>query len=104
VISVRMPLIFGEWMPMNEQGMYVQGEFLPFESDYFLQHAVYVKSFVKSLWQWIQTSRLPSSIHVQKQGQEIEELENSVYIRDNKPAGELLQTVLEHYRKFNLFY
>src|SRR5699024_5331671 len=39
--TIHVPILFGEWMPMNEQGMYVGNQFISFDSAHFLSEAVY---------------------------------------------------------------
>lgn len=102
-IIIKTPLLFGEWMPMNEKGFNRNNELIAFDSDLFHAEAVYIKDFTKGLIQWLQTPSLPRVLEV-KSAKEKEKknlkLENSVYIRDNVPISEKLKLVQDHYHQY----
>ncbi|MBP1947248.1 hypothetical protein [Virgibacillus litoralis] len=104
---INLPILFGEWMPMKKAGMYYKNKFISFDSDIFLNEAIYIGDFMKSLAQWIKSSQLPEILEVKsinnKQSEEIK-LENSVYIRNNRTIEENLKMVIKHYEKFEDFY
>ncbi|SDQ88365.1 hypothetical protein [Virgibacillus salinus] len=104
---IKLPILFGEWMPMKINGMYHNNSFIPFDSDIFLNEAIYIGDFMKSLTQWIKSSQLPEILEVKsinnKQSEEIK-LENSVYIRNNRTIEENLKMVIKHYEKFEDVY
>ncbi|MFB4169764.1 hypothetical protein [Virgibacillus sp. JSM 102003] len=104
---IKLPLLFGEWMPMKRDGMYLQSTFISFDSDIFLNEAIYIGDFMRSLIQWEKSSQLPEVLEVKsinnKQNEEIK-LENSVYIRNNRTIEENLEMVIKHYEKFEELY
>jgi len=104
--TIHVPVLFGEWMPMNEQGMYVGNQFISFDSAHFLSEAVYIKDFIAGLFQWMQVDDLPSSLEVKSKSSESRavKLENTVYIRDNERTADKLKKVLNHYRNYQHFY
>ncbi|MBY7143095.1 hypothetical protein KFZ56_08500 [Virgibacillus sp. NKC19-3] len=106
-VIINAPLLFGEWMPMNEQGVYCNNSFITFDSDYFQTEAIYIKDFTNGLLQWLKTEELPSHLEVRseknKENQHVK-LENAIYIRDNRPMEEKVSNVLEHYRMYSNFY
>lgn len=103
---IHVPVLFGEWMPMNEQGMYVGNRFISFDSAHFLSEAVYVKDFIAGLFQWIQADELPPSLEVKSKSSESRslKLENTVYIHDNERTADKLKKVLHHYRSYQQFF
>ncbi|HLR62860.1 MAG TPA: hypothetical protein VK097_10505 [Lentibacillus sp.] len=106
-ITIKLPLIFGEWMPMNEEGIYTQNDFIRFDSEPFLSRAVHVADVFESLEQWIASSELPAILDVRsfhdRQTDNIK-LENAVYIRNNRPINEQIKMVKKHYGRYKKFY
>ncbi|MFC4559304.1 hypothetical protein ACFO3D_13980 [Virgibacillus kekensis] len=105
--TVELPLLFGEWMPMNEAGIYRQNNHIPFDSNFFQKNAVYVDDFVRSLLLWMKASQLPGVLEVKSATDDKEvniKLENSVYIRNNIPINELVGLVKNHYNKYRNIY
>lgn len=96
-ILIKAPLLFGEWMPMNENGMYRNHLFIPFDSTYFLTEAVYIEDFVSYLVKW-----LNDDIADNKKSAIIK-LEHSAYTRDNRPIEKKLEQVKEHYHQFKKY-
>src|SRR5699024_2455526 len=41
-VSIQPPLLFGEWMPMIEKGMFYDDQLILFDSSYFLENAVFI--------------------------------------------------------------
>ncbi|MFU0788606.1 hypothetical protein [Virgibacillus proomii] len=95
-LFIELPLLFGEWMPMTEKGMYMNQHFIPFSSTHFLEHAIYIKDFVKSLMDWLETDDDYKKLTVIKKNQ----LEKILQIRDNKPNKDKLEQVIRHYCLF----
>ncbi|MDO6449259.1 hypothetical protein [Oceanobacillus profundus] len=98
---IHTPILFGEWMPMKEEGIYNEDTFIPFESETFEKSALYIGDFTKALLQWLQVSDLPPILYVNnkndgKKGDS--KLEKNVFIRDNIPKREKVKSVIEHYR------
>ncbi|QKY68599.1 hypothetical protein [Lentibacillus sp. CBA3610] len=106
-VTIKLPLVFGEWMPMNQEGMYSQHEFIRFDTQQFASEGVYIDSFLKSLLQWLHSSDLPSTLEVKsshdRQRTKIK-LENTVYIRNNRPINQSLNTVKHHYEMYKNIY
>lgn len=106
--TIYYPLLFGEWMPMNENGFTAHGEQILFDSEDFLREAIYVKDFVKNILLWNnKSSDLPAEIHVRsahsKKRNEIK-LENYVYIQDNGNVQDKVKLVRNHFEKYSYFY
>lgn len=106
-VTIKVPLLFGKWMPMNEHGLYKNDELITFDSNYFKTEAIYIKDFTNGLLQWLKAEYLPFNMNVdsvRNKAKENVKLENSIYISDNRPIEENLENVLEHYRRYNSFY
>ncbi|ASK60809.1 hypothetical protein CFK37_00600 [Virgibacillus phasianinus] len=101
-INISLPFVFGEWMPMDEQGMYVNQEYIRFDDTKFQTQAIYVGDFVDCLMQWMKIPVLPKQISLTrdknvKTGKET--LEKQLYIRENRPIDEKVSEVINHYKK-----
>ncbi|OZU90637.1 hypothetical protein CIL03_05730 [Virgibacillus indicus] len=107
VTLIKIPLLYGEWMKMNEKGMFRDKAFIPFDSDDFEEKAIYIKDFTNGLIQWLKFGKLPPHLHVisaKNNEKEGVKLENSIYLRDNRPNKEKLMPVLDHFKKFKELY
>ncbi|MFD1850057.1 hypothetical protein [Oceanobacillus bengalensis] len=101
--TIKAPLLYGEWMPMNEKGCYVGEEYITFESDYFKQNAIYIKDFTEGLIQWLDSGVLPATFEVKSYNNN-EKLDNIFYIRNNKPVDKKVKKLLEHYHSYKNSY
>ncbi|AIF45221.1 hypothetical protein [Virgibacillus sp. SK37] len=101
------PLLYGEWMPMNKQGIIHGKEVIPFDSKRFQQDAIYIKEFTKLLIQCMKVKELSPNLYVKTKEmtkREKEKLENSIYIRDNIPKKKRIEQVMKHYEQFKSMY
>ncbi|WP_339228790.1 hypothetical protein NSQ77_03225 [Oceanobacillus sp. FSL K6-2867] len=99
--AIYTPILFGEWMPMKEEGIFDQGKFIPFASEAFKKNALYIGDFSKALLQWLQISDLPRVLYVNhhdKGKSDDSKLEKNVFIRENIPKHKRVKAVIEHYR------
>lgn len=64
VTFIRTPFLFGEWMPMDEDGCYRNNEYIRFDSDWFKQHAIYIQDFTKVLIQCVQSTKHPREMDI----------------------------------------
>ncbi|WP_449354081.1 hypothetical protein ACUL41_12015 [Virgibacillus natechei] len=106
-VEINTPLLFGEWMPMNEEGFYNNNTFIRFDSDYFQTEAIYIDDFTKGLIQWLKMKEFPSTLEVRSEKNKDNKhvkLENTVYIRDNRPMADKVKNVLEHYQLYRKIY
>ncbi|MFC4024478.1 hypothetical protein ACFOUV_11795 [Oceanobacillus longus] len=101
--TIKAPLLFGEWMPMNEKGIFHKNEFIPFTSEKFKESSLYVQNFTKGLLQWMKVPNLPSELHIYSSNHKREvntKLDKNIYLRDNTPNRDHVKTVIEHYVLF----
>ncbi|WP_162985638.1 hypothetical protein [Virgibacillus halodenitrificans] len=106
-IFIFAPLLYGEWMPMNKQGILHGKEIIPFDSTRFEQDAIYIKEFTKLLIQWMKGNKTSSALYVktkETKKREKEKLENSIYIRDNIPKEKRIEQVIKHYEQYGAMY
>ncbi|SHG23048.1 hypothetical protein [Ornithinibacillus halophilus] len=107
IIQVTVPILFGEWMPMSEEGIIYNDRLIPFESEEFLTEAIYINDFIQVFSQLIKASNLSNNIMVCSQkcrDSKDVSLENSIYIRDNVPIEEKVEEVKRHYQRYKDFY
>src|SRR5690625_5995594 len=43
---IQTPILFGEWMPMDQKGAYINDTYITFESPEFLITAIYINDFI----------------------------------------------------------
>ncbi|WP_430787685.1 hypothetical protein VBD025_17115 [Virgibacillus flavescens] len=101
-INIELPLLFGEWMPMDEKGMYTGDQYIEFCSKRFQDEAVYIDDFTNCFMQWLTITNLPEKISLTKDRNFLSEkdsLEKQMYIRENRPIDIQLSQVINHYKK-----
>lgn len=102
VINIVVPLLFGEWMPMDEKGIYSDKTYIQFDSDRFQDEAIYIDDFVDCFMQWLPVKDLPRRISLSRNRNlenKKDSLENQLYIRENRPIDRQVVQVIEHYKK-----
>ncbi|WP_010529927.1 hypothetical protein [Lentibacillus jeotgali] len=105
--AIELPLVFGEWMPMNKEGIYVQNDFVRFDSERFISTAVHVSNIAESIEQWVTSTRLPQVLDVRScHDREADRIKfkNAVYIRNNRSIKEQITMVRKHYERYKRFY
>lgn len=103
---IDQSFFFGEWMPMNEEGMYYQGQFISFTSELFLEKALYVKKLTNMMIHLIHENQRKSNLLIvlSPKNQLSEQLlEKNQSIRDNIPKEDL-NIVLSHYHRYKKYY
>ncbi|MFS0752184.1 hypothetical protein [Oceanobacillus sp. 1P07AA] len=95
-------LLVGEWMEMNNQGIYRNDKFIRFDSSYFKKQAIYITDFVNALLHWIQMDTLPSSFQVFPKQENIsnKKVEKKVFLRKNRSIDTIVQSLKKHYEQF----
>lgn len=107
ITNIHVRLLFGEWMPMDQRGVYVNGQHITFDSNLFLTQAVYITDFVQGLLNWMTIPSLPRSLNIksrQDKRDTNEKLENTIFLKDNTPIEEKIQIVKTHYKRFKDVY
>ncbi|WP_087973314.1 hypothetical protein [Oceanobacillus rekensis] len=105
--TIRTSILFGEWMPMNEKGIFHKNEYIPFTSEKFKRESIYAADFTEALMQWLKITNLPSELTIYPNNDEkkkVTKIEKNRYIRENIPNKENLKNVIEHYYKFKKMY
>ncbi|GLO65649.1 hypothetical protein [Oceanobacillus kimchii] len=95
-------LLVGEWMNMNEQGVYRNDEFIRFDSKYFKEQAIYIVDFVNALLHWIQMDNLPICFQVFPKQENIsnKKVEKKIFLRKNRSIDTVIQSLKNHYEQF----
>lgn len=106
VINVEIPLLFGEWMHMNENGMFRANDVIPFSSETFLTEAIYIADFVPWLLKSVEVARWPQSCIIKSPNSKAAdtEPEKTIYLRKCGPVDENLQKVKNHFNTFKHLY
>ncbi|WP_100011471.1 hypothetical protein [Lentibacillus sediminis] len=103
VIPVYIPYLFGEWIPMQEEGFYQGEEFISFASQEFREGAVDIKDAAKGLLQLLKAKKLPEEI-ILDPSRKGEKLENLLFLRNNRPIERSLKTLQSHYQQYKGLY
>lgn len=100
--SIYPSLLVGEWMKMNDKGIYRNDEFIRFESRYFKEQAIYIIDFVNALLHWIQMDTLPSYFQVFPKQENIsnKKVEKKIFLRKNRSIDTIIQLLKKHYELF----
>lgn len=107
LITVHANILFGEWMPMDLQGIYIGEKYVSFESDEFLREAIYVEDFVQILMTILQSSHLADHIYIRSR--EVKSLvgipeEQIINLRTQTPIKEKIRSLQKHFREFRQWY
>lgn len=106
-LFIHPPILFGEWMPMEETGFYDQQQVVAFDSERLKSRGVYMKDFAKGLIQWMSITQLPAELivkSIREKDQKDEKQENVIYLRDNVSVDENIKKVREHYERYKASY
>lgn len=102
-LFIKQPLLFGEWMPMNNKGMYYNKNYILFNSSKFQTEAIYIKDFIHALLNWINQPSLSTSV-VKDSNSTDKKFVKNMYFRNNESKEVKLKNVLEHYKRYKDFY
>lgn len=102
-VTIEIPLLYGEWMPMDEKGIFVQNKYISFTSNIFMEKGVYVQDYIKDFLDVIHAKIASSS---DEKSVIVEELilENDSYFRDNSTKRKIIEQLQKEYRRNRLYY
>lgn len=106
LINIELPLLFGEWMPMDAHGVYANNQYVKFDSNKFRNDAIYIDDFIDCFMQWIKIPDLPKTIALTKDKKLIKDQQSlgiQMYIREDRPKDEQVSKVIQHYEKLQRF-
>lgn len=107
VLLIDIPNLFGEFMPMTDEGYYDKEKWIEFSAETFQNDGVYIAHFVEEfidlLEKLTENINLKSIIKEKGQNEEVS-LEKSFFLRENVPIGKELAKVRKHYKKFKALY
>ncbi|MDC3417217.1 hypothetical protein [Aquibacillus salsiterrae] len=105
---VKLPLLYGEWIPRDYDGIFFQDEYIRFDSTRFQREAVYISDFIESLLQVIATSDrvLGTNLLIIKRKNEREEYKEkgTIVVDESKPMEKRLAELDDHYELYKDFY
>src|SRR5690606_19650653 len=82
-VTINAPLLFGEWMEMTNEGVTDGNRIIPFQSDEFLQDAIYIEDFILSTYPLFESNKRSGDYQVISNKMYLDDavkLENSIYI------------------------
>lgn len=101
-LCIEIPLLYGEWMPMDKSGIYVDNKHILFTSRQFKEKAVYVKDFIKNCLDSLDGNMKDTKESLSKNQEFI--LENNPCFRDNRNKNKKVEKLQEHYLRYASFY
>lgn len=106
-VSISAPILFGEWMPMDEKGFYQTGDRIDFSSETFMNEGIYIADFIKNFLQWVKEPINSNEIQLKSARNlenEAEKLDKFFFVRENIPIEECLRKVRSHFEKYHFLY
>ncbi|MDY0407878.1 hypothetical protein ACFFIS_12580 [Virgibacillus soli] len=107
VINLNIPYLIGEWMPLKKDGIFIDGKLYQYDNELLSHEAIYMKDVATMLFHWMKNPLVPATLSIKK-GKYSEQcnkkLENSIFIRDNRPNKESVLTLREHYDRYSFYY
>lgn len=102
-VRIQLPLLFGEWMPMDEKGIYVLNKYISFSSEDFMKKGIYVRDYMNGILAVMKEKSAASS---NKTSIVVEELilENDSHFRDNSTKRKIIERLQRHFRQNRFFY
>lgn len=104
--TIYLPLLFGEWMKMDEKGLFLKNKHILFTSNLFKKEALYIKIFAKVLINLLQKGNLPKEIYIlsrnSTQSKQIPTQKCIHLLKDERER--YLPEVIAHYQQHKLFY
>jgi hypothetical protein len=107
VITIIAPILYGEWMDMTAESVILGQRRIAFDSEEFQSTAIHVLDFIQATLPLFQKQYSPSIINVFSKKVFLDDavkLENSLYIRDNRPIEKNVKKVIEHYKRHKELY
>ncbi|WP_077623069.1 hypothetical protein [Sediminibacillus massiliensis] len=102
---IDVPLLFGEWMPRDETGIYFRNKHIPFDTAEFKENAIYIGDFAEVVagllegeTSWRRKRAIPDS------SLEEGDNENIIKMKAKKTIEARLKELDEHYRNYQELY
>lgn len=103
-IFIEAPYLFGEWMPMTEEGLERKGEIVAFSSDTLFDEGIYIGDFLEFFITFMEKEPEVENIRLWPARNQGKKLEKSFLVDENIPIQEKLQQVISHYKRFKDLY
>ncbi|MFZ3577905.1 hypothetical protein [Virgibacillus sp. DJP39] len=101
-VALHTPLLFGEWMPMDEEGIFVNDQYIAFDSNEFQNEAIHINDFIDCFMQWLNACSMPNLIALTPNQSVIGEEGDPgkyIYLRKERPLEEQVNLLVNHYEK-----
>lgn len=103
--TIKPAFLFGEWMLMDEQGVYNNRRYYSFFKPKFEEAAIYIKDFTEIMLQLLQEKKLPSTLDIRSEKEKMESVQDqSIYIREKTAIHLTIKKLIKHYKRFKEFY
>ncbi|MRH43375.1 hypothetical protein GH741_11865 [Aquibacillus halophilus] len=107
LIHVELPLLYGEWMPRDNNGIFHTRNYIKFDSETFENEAIYIDDFVDAMWQILSSRKKPEKIKfksLRKEGRDEKDPAQVLYIREKERMETRLLNLNNHFEQFSKFY
>lgn len=94
-------------MPLDDSGVYIESRYIRYNSDLFKKRAIDINDFLPLFISLLNKSDLPSKINVMSQkmaNNRTKNLENYLFIRDNRPKTLFVDRLKKHFQRYDRFY
>ncbi|MDY0396074.1 hypothetical protein ACFSMW_02080 [Virgibacillus halophilus] len=104
-VVIHIPMLVGRWMPMNEEGVFVNEQHIPFFDEKF-RRSIAIDSLVLSLLQLPAISKLPEAITILPKSSptHANEERQTIYMIDDYNAQGKKTRLLEHFHDHPEFF
>ncbi|CQR46992.1 hypothetical protein BN1058_01281 [Paraliobacillus sp. PM-2] len=100
ITYIQVPMLYGNWMSRNDNGLFWNKEIIPFYSQLFRSEAIFVDDFVHVLMQIIKSGLKPAVIQIQRANKKRASKDRSIiYIVKNREREEELEQLDDHFRQ-----
>lgn len=105
--TVQVPYLFGEWMPLTEEGFYYNEKKIEFSSEEFKNNGLYIGDFLQLILTWVVETPPSDRILLfpaRNTEKQVKKLEKTFPVEENVPIEESVQQVISHYKQFKILY
>ncbi|MFP7494796.1 hypothetical protein SFC66_13500 [Terribacillus saccharophilus] len=101
--QILLPILYGEWMPRNEEAVIWNDRLIPFQDDYFLQHALPITSVMQTISKLLAAGREMEGYRIYAE-EVCPEQEDRSIIAIKRNISDDLKVLHKHYGQYSRFY
>src|SRR5690625_45955 len=98
ITIIQKPLLYGEWMEMDEEGLYIRDEYILFSDQTFQNNAIYIRTFVQLIISMFVQNKLPDKLQIYPY-RSTKRSKSGVFLLEKEDQTSILAQVVRHYKK-----